>query len=242
MSNRHPDVFYPSILCIVIASLTHCICASFCMTENCGHGVWLVRIVIAIFIILNISLFIHDYYKDNPSDHVRMKFKHFVDIYNINPDRWIVHGYGKSYLIHVGRKEKWTDTEHTKISFSFIDWLRYKSWYKNRIKVAARQKVFDANREKDEKLAHIIKLAQNDINKAYEKMAAPDEKISESEPAKEYNISDTMISDNYKRNGGNGAIYNQFVKIDSRYSIYNESNTNEKYLYDEHTGTYIRIT
>lgn len=80
----------------------------------------------------------------------RIKFKTFLRFYKLNPNRWELRGYGVSCKTdHSGPYGKY-------VSFSFIDFLRYKLWYRKN----------EANEDKkqaDQALADIIAAVKQDI-------------------------------------------------------------------------------
>jgi hypothetical protein len=80
----------------------------------------------------------------------RIKFKTFLRFYKLNPKRWRLRQYG------VSCKMELSDPVGKCVSFSFIDFLRYRRWYHKN----------EANEDKkqaDQALADIIAAVKQDI-------------------------------------------------------------------------------
>ena len=185
------------------------------------------------------------------NEEIKMTFRQFQDIYNINPDKWsvkdntyIIYTYYTDYDGNIIENKTWhSRTIKNAIYFNFFDWFRFVGWLKQKDRHEKREEKLDKQKKSNEAIAKMLLAVQQDINKAYEKLAEPDEKIPEPEPepAKEYNISDTMISDNYKINGGSASYYQYYQKINDQYDLV-INNHNQTYAYDKYNGTYTRIT
>jgi hypothetical protein len=80
----------------------------------------------------------------------RIKFKTFLHFYRLNPNRWELFEHMVSCKIDL------TDLHGKCVSFSFIDFLRYRRWYHKN----------EANEDKkqaDQALADIIAAVKQDI-------------------------------------------------------------------------------
>lgn len=99
--------------------------------------------------------------------YVKMKFSNWIDIFNLNPDRWsfpqIVL---EDYETHVIAVEYENNTKRIFIYFNFLDWLRFKHWYKHtyRSQVKFKQEQIQ-NKEEVKILETILQNAQNDIDR-----------------------------------------------------------------------------
>jgi hypothetical protein len=99
-------------------------------------------------------------------DSVRMKFKHFKDIYYINTDSWQLHN-GK--LLYYGRTNN-LRTKSYHVTFSYFDWIKFLLW-------DAANDYNDYTKRKREKqeqhnvrIAEMLECIQLDINEAYDKI------------------------------------------------------------------------
>lgn len=99
--------------------------------------------------------------------YVKMKFFNWVDIFNLNPDRWkfpevVLEDYGTSVIA----VEYENNTKRIFIYFDFLDWLRFRHWYKHtyRSQVKFKQEQIQ-NKEEAKILETILQNAQNDIDK-----------------------------------------------------------------------------
>ena len=99
--------------------------------------------------------------------YVKMKFSNWIDIFNLNPDRWkfpelVLEDYGT----HVIAVEYKNDIKRIFIYFDFLDWLRFRHWYKytycSQVKFKQEQ---IKNKEEAKTLEIILLNAQSDIDK-----------------------------------------------------------------------------
>ena len=88
-------------------------------------------------------------------DYLKIKFKHFLTMYRINPNQWEL--YWDTVLY-----ENYKEDIHQWFYFSFIDFLRYKLFYKKKKK--NKQKI-----NADKKWEKVIISWQKDINNYQEK-------------------------------------------------------------------------
>lgn len=86
----------------------------------------------------------------------KMKFSQWLDLYHLNKNGWYISS------CHVGRR--FSSQNDIYIEFSYIDYLRYKHWYKNREK-------HEKNNCKDKNLIKVLEAAQKDIDRAREESA-----------------------------------------------------------------------
>ena len=95
-----------------------------------------------------------------------MKFSNWIDIFNLNPDRWefpeMMLEDCETCVIAVEYKN---DTRIF-IYFDFLDWLQFRHWYKHiyRSQVKFKQEQIK-NKEEAKTLEIILLNAQNDIDK-----------------------------------------------------------------------------
>lgn len=68
-----------------------------------------------------------NYQTYNRKDEVRITFKSFVKIYYINPEKWHLKKYYTNYYHY-----RYDASSKIYVSFNYIDWLRYRSWYKHK--------------------------------------------------------------------------------------------------------------
>lgn len=80
----------------------------------------------------------------------RIKFKTFLRFYKLNPSRWKLYWHG------VSCKMELSDPFGKYVSFSFIDFLRYKLWYR-------KNKANEEKKQADQALADIIAAVKQDI-------------------------------------------------------------------------------
>lgn len=99
--------------------------------------------------------------------YVKMKFSNWIDIFNLNPDRWnfpkmVLEDYGT----HVIAVEYKNDIKRIFIYFDFLDWLRFRHWYKHTYCSQVKFKQEQIKNKEEAKTLEIILLnAQNDIDK-----------------------------------------------------------------------------
>ena len=99
--------------------------------------------------------------------YVKMEFSNWIDIFNLNPDRWnfpeMVLEDCETCVIAVEYKN---DTRRTFIYFDFLDWLQFRHWYKHtycsQVKFKQEQ---TKNKEEAKTLEIILQNAQNDIDR-----------------------------------------------------------------------------
>lgn len=103
-------------------------------------------LVVAILIVMWLNWII-----EKPVNAIYIRFKTFTSFYNINPDRWEL---DDAYVTFI--KDKYYS--HIFYKFHFIDYYRYRSWYKKLIKQKRLQKEMNDISE----MIHIIK---SDISK-----------------------------------------------------------------------------
>lgn len=99
--------------------------------------------------------------------YVKMKFSNWIDIFNLNPDRWsfpeITLEDLETCVITV---EYENNTKRIFIYFDFLDWLRFRHWYKHtyRSQIKFKQEQIQ-NKEEAKILETILQNAQNDIDR-----------------------------------------------------------------------------
>ena len=99
--------------------------------------------------------------------YVKMKFSNWIDIFNLNPDRW---GFPEMMLedcgTHVIAVEYKNDIRRIFIYFDFLDWLQLRHWYKHTYRSQVKFKQEQIQNKEEAKTLEIILLnAQNDIDK-----------------------------------------------------------------------------
>lgn len=80
----------------------------------------------------------------------RIKFKDFLYFYKVNPKRWQLRWYGASFKMEL------SDPVGQYVSFSFIDFLRYRLWYR-------KNEANENKKQADQTLADIIAAVKQDI-------------------------------------------------------------------------------
>lgn len=99
--------------------------------------------------------------------YVKMKFSNWIDIFNLNPDRWSFPEITLEDLeTRVIAVEYENNAKRIFIYFDFLDWLRFRHWYKHtyRSQVKFKQEQTQ-NKEEVKILETILQNAQNDIDK-----------------------------------------------------------------------------
>ena len=103
--------------------------------------------------------------------YVKMKFPNWVDIFNLNPNRWsfpeiTLEDIEYKYGTRVIAVEYENNTKRIFIYFDFLDWLRFRHWYKHtyRSQIKFKQEQIQ-NKEEAKILEIILQNAQNDIDK-----------------------------------------------------------------------------
>lgn len=99
--------------------------------------------------------------------YVKMEFSNWIDIFNLNPDRW---NFPEMMLedceTHVIAVEYKNDTRRTFIYFDFLDWLQFRHWYKHTYCSQVKFKQEQIKNKEEAKTLEIILLnAQSDIDK-----------------------------------------------------------------------------
>ena len=99
--------------------------------------------------------------------YVKMKFSNWIDIFNLNPDRW---NFPEMMLedcgTHVIAVEYKNDIKRIFIYFDFLDWLRFRHWYKHTYRSQIKFKQEQIKNKEEAKTLEIILLnAQKDIDK-----------------------------------------------------------------------------
>ena len=91
---------------------------------------------------------------DQPNNAIYIKFNSFISFYNINPDRWRLNDDSVDFV-----KEKfYYSSDYIFYKFHFIDFYRYKHWYKKLIKQKRLKKeISDMN--------EMIRIVKKDIAK-----------------------------------------------------------------------------
>ena len=99
--------------------------------------------------------------------YVKMKFSNWIDIFNLNPDRWsfpeITLEDLETCVITV---EYENNTKRIFIYFDFLDWLQFRHWYKHTYCSQVKFKQEQIKNKEEAKTLEIILLnAQSDIDK-----------------------------------------------------------------------------
>lgn len=99
--------------------------------------------------------------------YVKMKFSNWIDIFNLNPDRWrfselALEDYDTRVIAVVYKN----DTKRIFIYFDFLDWLHFRHWYKHTYCSQVKFKQEQIKNKEEAKTLEIILLnAQSDIDK-----------------------------------------------------------------------------
>ena len=105
---------------------------------------------------LYISLFIS--WLSHKSDWTsRVKFKQWLDLYYLNPEKWRLEGTPNRYIYVKGGGYDWSGY-WAYVYFSFFDYLRYRLW-----KIGAERR--ENNSKRDKRLKDVLELAQSDIER-----------------------------------------------------------------------------
>lgn len=99
--------------------------------------------------------------------YTKMKFSNWVDIFNLNPNRWsFPEMVLEDYDTRVIAVKYENDKKIIFIYFDFLDWLRFKHWYKYtyRSQIKFKQEQIQ-NKEEVKILEIILQNAQNDIDR-----------------------------------------------------------------------------
>lgn len=186
-------------------------------TEDCTHnGFWghfgpmgytPISIVIVFIIcrIIEYSIYLPKKAKSwnkEWNEEIKMTFRQFQDIYNINPDKWsikdntyIVYTYYTDYDGNVLENQTWhSRTVKNAIYFNFIDWFRFVNWLKQKDRREKREEALDKQKKSNEAVAKMLLSVQKDIDKAYEKLAEPDK----TDPKPETALEDSFYINNIR--------------------------------------------
>jgi hypothetical protein len=193
-----------------------CLVGAMCNgTEDCVHnGFWghfspmgyppiSMAIIFIVYRIIEYSVHLPKKAKSwNKSwdEEIKMTFRQFQDIYNINPDKWSIKD--NTYIIYTYCIDKdgkvvdkplnhylaWSREIKNAIYFNFIDWFRYVNWLKQNDRREKREEALDKQKKSNEAIAKMLLAVQYDIDKVYEKLAEPDKTDPKPETALEDNI------------------------------------------------------
>ena len=86
---------------------------------------------------------------------LRIKFKQWLDLYYLNPEKWRLEGTPNRYIYVKGGGYDWSGY-WAYVHFSFFDYLRYRLW-----KIGTKRR--ENNAKRDKRLKDVLKLAQSDI-------------------------------------------------------------------------------
>lgn len=200
---------------IALYILVFCVCClvgALCNgTEDCTHnGFWghfspmgypPIGMAIVLIVCRIIEYFVYlpenaKSYDKSWNEEIKMTFRQFQDIYNINPDKWsikdntyIIYSYYADYDGNVIEKQTWhSRTIKNAIYFNFIDWFRFVNWLKQKDRREKREEALDKQKKSNEAVAKMLLAVQKDIDKVYEKLAEPDKTDPKPETALEDNL------------------------------------------------------
>ena len=146
---------------------------SICNTTIRFPLTWIViKIFMAITIVMAVVLHFIDYVCVNKQTetNVRIKFKHFRDIYYINPDNWCMfQATSDDYWRPMYRPSQ---RKSYVVTFSYFDWLRFCLFCMAKHGRKKRQKKLEAEQRRNQRLAEMLTYVQQDINNVYEKIGA----------------------------------------------------------------------
>lgn len=144
---------------------------SLCERTICFPITWIViKIFMAITLVIAVVFHFIDYVRVNKQaeTNVRIKFKHFKDIYYINPDNWgMFQKASDDYwrlMYHPSRRKSYV------VTFSYFDWLRFCLWRAIKHGRDKRQEKLEAEQRHNQRLAEMLAYVQQDINNAYAKI------------------------------------------------------------------------
>ena len=133
---------------------------------------FIIKIFMAITLVIAVAFHFIDYVHVNKQTetNVRIKFKHFKDIYYINPDNWGMFTIASDdywrLMYHPSRRKSYV------VTFSYFDWLRFCLFRMAKHGREKRQEKLEAEQRRNQRLAEMLAYVQQDINDAYAKIDA----------------------------------------------------------------------
>ena len=155
-----------------VASVFIDLLISLCGKTLCFPTTWIViKIFMAITLVMAVVLHFIDYVHVNKQTetNVRIKFKHFEDIYYVNPDNWCMFqvtsddDYWRP-MYRPSRRKSYV------VTFSYFDWLRFCLFRMVKHGREKRQEKLEAEQRRNQRLAEMLAYVQQDINNVYEKI------------------------------------------------------------------------
>lgn len=146
----------------------------FCSHSEMGHP-WYQHFRIILFYIIFAFIWfpfnlIAQYKTESPKgteDSVKLKYKQFIDMYNVNPSRWTIWVDYDHYFLHYT-----SDTgENFYIRFNFFDWIRFKNFQMKREKYKNLEK-------KNTTTVKMLESVQRDIQRKYNEANETIKKVS----------------------------------------------------------------
>ena len=133
---------------------------------------FVIRIFMAITLVMIVVLHFIDYVYVNKQTetNVRIKFKHFKDIYYINPDKWGM--FQKTSDDYWRPMYRPSQRKSYVVTFSYFDWLRFRLFRIAKHGRDRRQEKLEAEQRHNQRLAEMLAYVQQDINNVYEKIDA----------------------------------------------------------------------
>lgn len=114
----------------------------------------IVIIILVIMIVIIVFAILYNIWKVNTgSDSQYIKFKTFIAFYNINPERWEL-----SSVFYNNIKFVTNSYHYIYYKFNFIDFYRYRHWYKQKKKRDKKQKEL-------QNMNDMIRIVKSDIAK-----------------------------------------------------------------------------
>lgn len=158
---------------ILAATLTS-LAIVFCPHSEMEHP-WYQHFRIMLFWIIIASIwflfeFITQYETENPKgteDSVKLSYKQFIDMYNVNPSRWSIWvEFDKYFLCYVSDTD-----ERFYIRFNFFDWIRFKNFQMKKEKHKSLEK-------RNTTTVKMLESVQRDIERKYEEANETIKKVS----------------------------------------------------------------
>ena len=169
------EVWYGSMMFgAVLAAVGFGTALLFCSHSEMGHP-WYqhFRIFLPLIVIASIWFlieFITQYKIESPKgteDSVKLSYKQFIDMYNVNPSRWGIWVEFDKYFLH------YTSDINEKfyIRFNFFDWIRFKNFQMKREKHKDLEK-------QNTTTVKMLESVQRDIERKYEEANEIIKKVS----------------------------------------------------------------